>query len=62
MSNLQKVFGNIGFITVLVFGIFAIPKIMKKCTGKIYKNNHEDIDFDELGPKIVKKTTEEEIK
>lgn len=45
---------------MLVIGIFIVPKCLKKGTGEIYKKGHRKIDFENLGPEIVKKDTKEQ--
>ena len=59
MKNLKKVVYIIVGIAMAMFGIFIVPKLLKKCTEKLYKNSHKNIDFDDFGPEIVKKDTKE---
>ena len=45
-----------------VLGIIVIPPLLKKYGVKLYKSSakKEEIDFDNLGPEIVKKDKTEE--
>ncbi|MDY2662945.1 MAG: hypothetical protein SOV67_09565 [Bariatricus massiliensis] len=45
---------------ILVVGIFIVPRCLKKLTGEIYKKGHRKINFENLGPEIVKKDTKEQ--
>lgn len=49
-------------VALTVVGFMVIPKLLKKCTNKMYKASlkKEDIDFDNMGPEIVKEDGEEE--
>lgn len=51
----------IGSIVLTAIGFVVIPKLIKKYGDKLYKSSLKDgeIDFDEMGPEIVKKNTEE---
>ncbi len=56
LETVAKIFLVIG---LFVIGILFIPKLVKKTSNKIYKNmKKEEIDFDNMGPKIVKKDEE----
>ena len=48
----------IGGVILTVVGFIIIPPLMKKYSNKLYKSRikSEDIDFDSMGPEIVKKT------
>lgn len=46
----------LGSIALMVIGVLVVPKLLKIYTGKLYKNSHKEIDYDEMGPEIVKKT------
>lgn len=59
MSDKKKILCIIGFTAVLIVGIIVIPKLLKKYTGKLYKNSHGEMDFENMGPEIVKKETKE---
>lgn len=61
MTSRKKAVWLTGSIVTLLVGVFVIPKLMQKGTGKIYKSSHYDIDFDNLGPEIIKKGNEENI-
>ena len=62
MTKLEKVLCVIGGITLVVVGIMVVPKLLKKYTGKLYKNSHGEIDFNDFGPELVKKDTKGEGK
>lgn len=47
----------LGSIVMVLVGVFVVPKLLKCYTGKLYKNSHKEIDYEEFGPKIVKKNT-----
>lgn len=51
----------IGSVALTAIGFLVIPKLIKKYGDKIYKSSlkNEEIDFDEMGPEIVKKNIEE---
>lgn len=53
----------IGGIILTVVGFIVIPPLMKKYSNKLYKSRikSEDIDFDSMGPEIVKKTKDSEM-
>lgn len=53
----------IGGIILTVVGFIIIPPMMKKYSNKLYKSRmkSEDIDFDSMGPEIVKKTKDSEM-
>lgn len=59
MTGQKKAIWIVGSIALLFMGIMIIPKSMKKYTGLIYKKSHGAINFDRLGPEIVKKKNEE---
>ena len=42
---------------MVLVGVFVVPKLLKFYTGKLYKNSHKEIDYEEFGPQIVKKNT-----
>ena len=44
-----------GSIALLAVGVYVVPKLLKKATAQVYKNSQPEIDFDEMGPEIVKK-------
>lgn len=52
----------IGGVILTVVGFIIIPPLMKKYSNKLYKSRikSEDIDFDNMGPEIVKKTKDSE--
>lgn len=49
-------------VILTVVGFIIIPPLMKKYSNKLYKLRikSEDIDFDGMGPEIVKKTKDSE--
>jgi hypothetical protein len=49
-----------GSVALLAVGVFVVPKILKKATAKVYKNSQPELDFDNMGPEIVKKENSEE--
>jgi len=61
MKKKKKSIEVLGIIISFFVGIIVIPKLIKKCGRKIYKKSlkSEEIDFENLGPKIVKKNKEE---
>lgn len=59
MSDKKKLIWISGSIIVFLAAVIVVPKLMKKYTGKLYKNSHKTIDFEDFGPEIVKKETEE---
>lgn len=57
MSSGKTLCWVLGAIATTVVGIIVIPPLLKKCGVKLYKSSakKEEIDFDNLGPEIVKK-------
>lgn len=53
----QKVMRVIGSIVLSIIGFIVIPSIINKYGIKVYKHSMKKgkVDFDNLGPKIVKK-------
>ena len=49
-----------GSIALLAVGVYVVPKLLKKATAQVSKNSQPEIDFDEMGPEIVKKENTEE--
>ena len=62
MSTEKTIYWIIGIAAVTVIGFLVIPPLMKKYGNKFYKSSlkNDDIDFENMGPDIVKKKTEEE--
>ncbi len=62
MDNDKTIWWVIGFIAVTVIGFLVIPPLIKKYGNKIYRSSlkKEVIDFDNMGPEIVKKDKGEE--
>lgn len=52
---MKKKLWILGSIALMVIGVFVVPKLLKIYTGKLYKKSHKEIDYDEMGPEIVKK-------
>lgn len=48
-------------IALTIAGFMIIPPILEKCANKAYKASlkKERIDFDDMGPEIVEKKSEE---
>ncbi len=61
MKKQNIVLGIMGSVVLTVIGFIVIPKLIKKYGDKAYKSSleKEEIDFDEMGPEIVKKNTKE---
>ena len=59
MADQKRMVWIVGSVVLLMAGVFLVPKLLKKYTGKLYKNSHKDIDFDDFGPEIVIKHTKE---
>ena len=49
-----------GTVALSVVGIAVLPPLLKKCSNKIYKVlvKKDEIDFENLGPEIVRKEEE----
>lgn len=62
MSSGKTLCWVLGAIAITVVGIIVIPPLLKKYGVKLYKSSakKEEIDFDNLGPEIVKKDKTEE--
>ena len=60
MFDKKKIVMVVVFVAVLIVGIVVIPKLLKKYTGKLYKNTHGEMDLENMGPEIVKKETTNE--
>lgn len=59
MRDKKKLAWLLGSMIVFLTALFVVPKLMKKYTGKLYKKSHKPIDFEDFGPKLVKRETEE---
>jgi len=59
----KKIIIIVGAIVLTTAGFFIIPPLMKKFSNRLYKKSmkSESIDFDNMGPEIVKKTNESEM-
>ena len=57
MSTEKTIYWIIGVVAVTIIGVLVIPPLMKKYSNKLYKSSlkKENIDFDKMGPEIVKK-------
>ena len=62
MNSKKTIYWVLGAIAITVVGIIVIPPLLKKCGVKLYRSSakNEEIDFDNLGPEIVKKDKTEE--
>ena len=62
MSSGKTLCWVLGAIAITVVGIIVIPPLLNKYGVKLYKSSakKEEIDFDNLGPEIVKKDKTEE--
>ena len=62
MNTQKTVYWVIGVVAVTAIGFLIIPPLMKKYSNKIYKSSlkNDDIDYDNLGPEIVKKENKKE--
>ncbi|MBR0399806.1 MAG: hypothetical protein IJH95_03190 [Mogibacterium sp.] len=62
MSTEKTIYWIIGIAAVTVIGFLVIPPLMKKYSNKLYKSSlkKDDIDFDKMGPEIVKKENAKE--
>lgn len=56
MNSNKTILWMVGFMALVAVGIFVIPPLMKKYSNKLYKKSlkKDEIDFDNLGPEIVK--------
>lgn len=59
----KKILIIVGGILLTAIGFMVIPPLMKKYSNKLYKSRtkSDDIDFDNMGPEIVKKTQDSEV-
>lgn len=57
MSTEKTIYWIIGVVAVTIIGVLVIPPLMKKYSNKLYKSSlkKDNIDFDKMGPEIVKK-------
>ncbi len=62
MNTEKIIHWEIGVVAVAVIGVLVIPPLMKKYGSKLYKSSakKDEIDFDNLGPEIVKKNDDKE--
>ena len=62
MNTEKTLYWVVGVLALTIIGFLVIPPIMKKCSNKIYKSSlkKDKIDFDNMGPEIVKKDKAEE--
>ncbi len=62
--NSKSVIGYfLGSIILTAVGCILIPPFIETCGNKVYKYSlkHDKIDYDNLGPKIVKKDITEGV-
>ena len=57
MEGNKTIWWMLGAITLTIVGFAVIPPLIKQYSSKLYRetNKREKIDFDDLGPEIVKK-------
>lgn len=57
MDSNKTIWWVLGLIALAAVGFIVIPPLMKKYSNKLYKKSlkEDEIDFDNLGPEIVKK-------
>ncbi len=57
MKTLKSAFSIIVLTASVVAGVLIIPRLFKRYESKMYKLSlkRDEIDFDDLGPEIVKK-------
>ena len=62
MRTTKTVHWIIGIAAVTIVGFLVMPQIMKKCGSKLYKYSlkKDKIDYENMGPEIVKKGKAEE--
>lgn len=62
MNARKTVFQIIGIVATTVIGFLMIPPLMKVCENKIYKASlkTDKIDYENMGPEIVKKVKSKE--
>lgn len=58
MENRKKTVRIFSRIALLLVGVFVVPRCLKSCTAKVYKNSHEEIDLDDFEPEIIPKEKE----
>lgn len=63
-KKLSKASIIVGTVAITAAGILIVPPLMIKISNHLYKNSLKDepIDFDNLGPEIQKKPTDNEEK
>lgn len=59
MKSRTTVYWVLGTCAFAAVGLFVVPQITMKISAKMYKANiqKEEVDFNNLGPEIVKKDT-----
>lgn len=62
MGMKKTIYWIVGIAAVTVIGFLLIPQMMRKCSNKIYKYSLKkgEVDFENMGPEIVKKEKSEE--
>ena len=57
MDSNKTIWWVLGLIALAAVGFIVIPPLMKKYSNKLYKKSlkEDEIDFDNLGPEIVRK-------
>ena len=59
MKRKNKIGRFIGFMAITAVGIIVIPPIIDELTNRFYKCSvkNEIVDYDNMGPEIIKKKT-----
>lgn len=57
MNSSKTIWLVLGILALTAVGFIVIPPLLKKYSNKLYKasSKKEEIDFDNLGPEIVRK-------
>lgn len=62
MKLIRALLKLIGIIAMVAASILLVTPLMQKLSDKLYKAHElkEEINFDDLGPKVVRKSGQEE--
>ena len=60
-STTEKILIILGAAVLMIVGFMIIPPLIDKCSKKVYRASlkNEEIDFDDMGPEILRKDKEE---
>ena len=60
-NKAKSIYYGMGAVALTAVGAFVVPPLLKKISNKLYKKSakKEKIDFEKLGPEIVKKADEQ---